>query len=416
MPIDFTLTQSQVELQQHARQFATRTLSQVTETIRYLPTPESRFQATRPFYEELVREGFMKRLIPQPFGGGGTGMVDMAIVAEEFYTQDVSVPLTLFANLLGLMPLFLGGTPEQQRRFIGPFLECAGAPLAALASTEPGGSANYRSASTGGGVRTQAVLDGHEWVINGTKQWVSSASGWDGKGADLLSVVCRTDPHVAPENGVSIILVPGPAQGFTANRTHESAGHRGHMTCNFSLLETRVPQENVIGEIGRGLDLVDASFSPTAALVGVMALGVMRAAFDFALHFAKTERRGGEATIINHQAVGYALVDAKAAIEAVRSLSYRACYALDQQAPEAFELALHAKVFGSETAVRVITELMRVVGIESYDHLSSPLASMLQDSLAFPLFDGGNMGVRRRQLHELMQQKSYNSAATAFHP
>ncbi|QEY63091.1 acyl-CoA dehydrogenase family protein [Metapseudomonas lalkuanensis] len=416
MPIDFTLTSSQVELQQRARQFAKRTLSQVTEVIRHLPTPEDRFRATRPFYEELVREGFMQRLIPQPFGGGGTGMVDMAIVAEEFYTQDVSVPLTMFANLLGLMPLFLAGTPEQQRHFIGPFLERSGAPLAALASTEPGGSANYRSAATGGGVRTQAVLEGQEWVINGTKQWVSSASGWDGKGADLLSVVCRTDPLAAPEHGVSVILVPGPAQGFTANRAHESAGHRGHMTCNFSLLETRVPQENVIGEVGRGLDLVDASFSPTAALVGVMSLGVMRAAFDFALDFAKTERRGGEATIINHQAVGYALVDAKAAIEAVRSLSYRACFALDQQDPEAFELALHAKVFGSETAVRVITELMRVVGIESYDHLSSPLAGLLQDALAFPLFDGGNMGVRRRQLHELMRQDGYDSTATIFHP
>jgi butyryl-CoA dehydrogenase len=187
------------------------------------------------------------------------------------------------------------------------------------------------------------------------------------------------------------------------------------MTCNFSLHDVRVPKENVVGEVGRGLDLVDASFSPTAALVGVMSLGVMRAAFDFALHFAKTERRGGEATIIHHQAVGYALADAKSAIEAVRSLSYRACFALDQQAPEAFELALHAKVFGSETAVRVITDLMRVVGIESYDHLSSPLAGLLQDALAFPLFDGGNMGVRRRQLHELMQQESYDSTATTFH-
>ncbi|MCY1402505.1 Acyl-CoA dehydrogenase [compost metagenome] len=415
MAIDFTLTTSQVELQKRARQFARRTLSQVTETIRHLPTPESRFQATRPFYEELIREGFLQQLIPQPFGGGGSGMVDMAVVAEEFYAEDVNVSLTMFANLLGLMPLFLAGTPEQQRRFIAPFLECTGAPLAALASSEPGGSANYRSAAAGGGVRTQAVLAGDEWVINGSKQWVSSASGWDGKGADLLSVVCRTDPDAAPEQGVSVILVPGPVQGFSVNRFHDSLGHRGHLTSNFSLRDVRVPRENMAGEEGRGLDLVDASFSATAALVGVMSLGVLRAAFDTALHFARTEHRGGEVTIIQHQAVGYALADAKAAIEAVRSLSYRACFALDQQAPEALELSLQAKVFGSETAVRVITDLMRVVGIDSYDHLSSPLPGLLQDALAFPLFDGGNMGVRRRQLHELMKHEGYDPNATVFH-
>jgi butyryl-CoA dehydrogenase len=415
MPIDFNLSPAQVELQQCAHQFSERVLSQVADAFRALPDPESRFRATRPFYEAMVREGFLQRLIPQPYGGGGTGMVDMAIVAEAFYTRDVNVPLTLFANLLGLMPLFLAGTPEQQQRFIGPFLERTGAPLAALASSEPGGSANYRSAAAGGGVRTLAALDGHEWVINGSKQWVSSASGWEGKGADLLCVVCRTDPLAAPEHGVSVILVPGPAQGFSANYAHASAGHRGHMTCNFSLTNTRVPQENIIGEVGRGLDIVDASFSPTAALVGIMSLGVMRAAFDFALHFARSGRRGGDRTIIHHQAVGYALADAKTAIEAVRSLSYRACFALDQQAPEAFELALHAKIFGSETAVRVITELMRVVGIESYDQQRSPLADLLQDALAFPLFDGGNMGVRRRQLHELMLQENYNADATALH-
>ncbi|MDH4561177.1 acyl-CoA dehydrogenase family protein [Pseudomonas sp. BN411] len=416
MSIDFTLTDAQAELKTAARRFARDTLSQVRETIHYLPTPESRFLATRPFYEELVREGFLRRLIPQPFGGEGGGMVDMAIVAEEFYAEDANVPLTAFANLLGLMPIFLAGTPEQQKTFVAPFLECRGAPLAALASSEPGGSANYHSDAVGGGVRTRARLDGQQWVIDGAKQWISGASGWDGKGADLLCVVCRTDAGVAPQNGVSVLLVPGPPAGFRVNRYHESPGHRGHLTSNFTLDQVRVPGGNIVGGVGQGLQVVDASFSATAALVGVMSLGVLRAAFDFTLHFARTQRRGGPVPVIEHQAVGYALADAKAAIEAVRSLSYRACFALDRQAPEALELALHAKVFGSETAVRVITELMRVVGIDSYDHATSPLASLLQDALAFPLFDGGNMGVRRRQLHELMKQDDYDSLSTVFHP
>ncbi|MNV29101.1 Acyl-CoA dehydrogenase, short-chain specific [compost metagenome] len=125
------------------------------------------------------------------------------------------------------------------------------------------------------------------------------------------------------------------------------------------------------------------------------------------MHFAKTQCRGGALPIIEHQAVGYALADAKTAIEASRYLNWRACHALDTQSPAALELALQAKIYGSETAVRVITDLMRVVGIDSYDH-DLPLAGMLQDALVLPLFDGGNMGVRRRQLHELLRSPDYD--------
>jgi butyryl-CoA dehydrogenase len=133
----------------------------------------------------------------------------------------------------------------------------------------------------------------------------------------------------------------------------------------------------------------------------------MRAAFDFAPKFAKTEKRGGGVPIIEHQAVGYALADAKTLIEASRYLSWAACKALDDQTPGAAELAYHAKIYGSECAVKVITNLMLVVGIDSYDH-ELPLAGLLQDAMVLPLFDGGNMGVRRRQLHTLMKTEGYD--------
>jgi nitroalkane oxidase len=125
------------------------------------------------------------------------------------------------------------------------------------------------------------------------------------------------------------------------------------------------------------------------------------------LHFARIERRGGIRPIIEHQAVGYALADAKIAIEAVRYLSWRACHAVDMQSRAADELAIQAKIYGSETAVSVIVDLMRVVGIDSYDH-EAPLGRLLQDALALPIFDGGNTGVRRRQLHNLLMRPDYD--------
>jgi nitroalkane oxidase len=411
MPIDFTLTPEQRELQLSARRFARDVLSQVKSATDHLPTPELRFAATRPIYAELIKAGFLRRMLPMPFGGGGTGMLDMAIVAEEFHAVDVNVSLTMFATLLGLLPVCFGGTPEQQRELLGAFLETTGTPLAALCNSEPGGSANFASPAPGDGVRTTARLEGDEWVIHGRKQWVSSATGWDGQGADLLTIVCRTDPTAPTAQAISVLAVPKP-RGIVLERAHQSMGHRAHLTPRFRLDGVRTAARNVLGPVGGGKDLVDASFTGTAALVGVFGTALMRAAFDFALRFAQTEKRGGVLPIIEHQAVGYALADAKTALEATRYLNWRACHALDNQLPGAVELALQAKIFGSETAVRVITDLMRVVGIDSYDH-ELPLAGWLQDALVLPIFDGGNMGVRRRQLHELLRNPGFDTLAAA---
>lgn len=407
MSIDFTPTNAQRDLQLEARRFAQTTLSQVFDLTRNLPTPQERFLATRPIYEQVVRAGFLRRIIPAPFGGEGTGNLDIAILAEEFHAVDVNVSLTLLATLLGLAPLLIAGTAEQHQQFLPAFLNRKGTPLAALASSEPGGSANFAAPPPAEGVRTRAEMDGSDWVISGTKQWVSGDTGWQGEGPDLMCVVCRTDPTAGGDTGLSVIAVPRPETGLVAEHFINSLGHRAHLTPRFRLESVRVPQGNLLGRLGGGKAIVDASFTGTAAIVGVLAVGIMRAAFAYALRFAKTERRAGAVPIIEHQAVGYALADAKALIEATRYLSWRACHALDAGAPGAFELALQAKVFGSETAVNVITSLMRIVGVDSYDN-DQPLGSLLQDALALPVFDGGNMGVRRRQLHEIMMQPGYD--------
>ncbi len=411
MAIDFTLSAEQRKFQLTCRAFAQAELRGVGAAIRDLRTPAERFQATRPMYAALVRAGFLRRLIPQPFGGEGAGLIDMAILTEEFYAVDANVSLTLLATLLGLMPVFLAGTPAQQQTLLAPFLSTHGTPLASLANSEPGGSANYAAPLPAAGVRTTARMDGDEWVINGRKKWMNGA-GWDGQGADLLCVVCRSDANAPPAQAISVIAVPKPAQGFELLHLIDTVGNRAHPAPEFALNNVRVPYDNVLGEVGAGRSIVDASFTGTAALVGIMGVALMRAAFDFALAFARTECRGGARPIIEHQAVGYALADAKTTLEAARYLGWKACHAMDVQAPGALEVALHSKIFGSESAVRVITNLMSVVGIDSYDH-ELPLGGLLQDALVLPLFDGGNMGVRRRQLHELLMRGNYQTLDAA---
>jgi nitroalkane oxidase len=410
MAIDFTLTAQQRDLQRASRKFAKKVLSEA-KAAELLATPEERFLATKPTYEAMVAAGYLRKCIPAPAGGDNTGLIDMAILAEEFYNVNPSVTLTMLGTVLGLLPILLGGTPDQCMRLLAPFLRTTGAPLAGFCSSEPGGSANAASPSPGEGVRTTARREGDNWVINGRKKWVSSATGWNREGANVLCVVCRTDPVAPPDTAISIIAVEGPVR-LVFERAIDTIGHRAHLVPQFGFQDVATPHHNLLGQAGSGLALTAAAFTATAALVGIFGVALMRVAFEFALHFARTEKRGGVHPIIENQAVGYALADAKTTIEAARYLSWRACHALDTQSPAAGELAVEAKIFGSEAAVRVITDLMRVVGIDSYDH-EAPFASLLRDALALPIFDGGNMGIRRRQLHTMFKRGDYDPLAAS---
>jgi hypothetical protein len=225
MAIDFTLTPQQRELQLESRRFALEVLAGA-RAAELLPTAEERFLATRPVYEAMLVAGFLRKCIPQPAGGENAGLIDTAIMAEEFYSVNASVTLTMLGTVLGLLPILLGGTPEQCGRLLAPFLSKSGTPLAGFCSSEPGGSANAASPPPGEGVRTFAKLHGDRWVINGRKKWVSSATGWDRKGADILCVVCRTALDAPPEKAISIIAVERPASGIVFERAIESVGHR----------------------------------------------------------------------------------------------------------------------------------------------------------------------------------------------
>ena len=164
---------------------------------------------------------------------------------------------------------------------------------------------------------------------------------------------------------------------------------------------------NIIGQPGDGMKMTATSFAWTAALIGAACVGVMRAAFDCALRFARTDARSGPVPVIEYQNVGYMLADLKMRIEAARYLTWKACHQFDQSGGKEQELAVMTKVYCSELAVQVVYDAMRLVGIDSYTDML-PLSSLMQDVLCFPLYDGGNMGVRRRQLHEMMKNASYD--------
>lgn len=407
MGIDFTLSAEQSALRQGAREFATHVLKDVRNTIRQYSKPDERFYATRPFLQKAADAGFVKSLFPKEYGGAEIPALDFALAAEELAAVDVNVPSTLLGTGLCVKPVVMFGTEEQKRRFLPDFIE-DGTRLGALAYTEVTGGANYDTPDPRFGVRTFAIREGDEWVINGEKHYTTNGTGWDGKNCHLYAVVCRTDPNKSPQESLAVVMVPGSAPGVKVTGLLDTVGHRATVSPRMKFENVRVPLGNMIGKPGDGIKIVSTNFAWTAALIGAACVGVMRAAFDHALAFAKKDARSGPHPIIDYPTVGYMFADMKMRIEACRYLTWKSCQQFDLSGGREHELAVMTKVFCSETCVDVVYDAMRVVGVDSYTDMH-PLAELMNDAMCFPLYDGGNMGARRRQLHSIIKNPGYDS-------
>jgi nitroalkane oxidase len=401
--IDFTLSDSQQELQKNARAFADGVLRPAAGRIDRAADGWESFLAGREAYREMAHAGFTKSFIPAEYGGAGFSMLDFAIAAEELTRVDVSVPTTLLGSGLGLQPVIQYGSPEQKERFLRPFADDPeGDLLASYAFTDVAGGANFDSPDPAGGMQTIARRDGEEWVITGQKHYTTNGTGWGKKGCELYTVVCRTDPAAGADDALAVIAVPGAAQGITVVDVYDKIGHRGVVTPRVHFDQVRVPAANLIGQPGRhGKRIVAAC------------VGTMRAAFEYALDFARTETRLGTVPVIDHQNVGFMLADIKMRIEACRYLTWKACHDFERTGGRAEELAIMTKVYCSEAAVDTVYDCMRVVGIASYTKDLAPLEKIMRDAMVFPLYDGGNQGVRRRQLHDILRHPGYDPMAAA---
>lgn len=412
MALDFSLSEEQIALQAGARAFAKGALSGVEQMIKPIALPQDRFFATHPIYAQMAEAGFVAALFPKEYGGTGMATLDFALAAEELSTVDINVPTTLLATGLGMEPILGFGTSQQKKKWIGEILAQPADRLAAFAFTEVTGGANFDSPDPAAGVQTSATLDGDEWVINGQKHYTTNGCGWDGMGAHLLTVVCRTDLSKPASESLAVIVVPGQTAGVNMAGYLDTAGHRAVVSPRIHFDNVRVPAGNILGKPGDGAAICQHAFSWTAALIGAACTGVMRHAFDIAFEFAKRDKRSGTVPVIEHQNVGYMLADLKMRIEAARYLTWKACHQLDYSERRSDELAIMTKIYASELCVQVVYDAMRLVGVDSYTDLS-PLSGLIQDALCFPLYDGGNMGVRRRQLHQRFMRAGYDPMASA---
>ncbi|MCJ1287517.1 hypothetical protein MMC26_006869 [Xylographa opegraphella] len=367
MPIDFHLSTSEQSIRSAASAFAAGSLQDARKTYMKYQSHQQRFQSTRPTYHQAVAEGLIKGQIAPHLGGAGGTLIEAAILVEEMYSVEPSMSLTIFSTGLGITPLNLAGKPEH-KEFLAPFLSGDGEPLASLI-------------------------------------WATNSAGWDFEGAHLQCVVCRTTTPSSeePADAIMILLVtiadikrnaPG---AFKVLGQVSTVGHTACSGPHIKYTNLRVPTKNILCPPGTGAAIVSAAFDSTAVLVGAMSVGIMQAAFDAALAFAKRDNRRGASELLTRQAVADLLGGIKMQTEACRALTWKAANCLEN-GPGNYnarrELALAAKIYCSDTCTRVVTEAISVVGITAYD-ADQPFAGLLKTAMVLPIFDGGNVGIRR---------------------
>ncbi|KAI9871904.1 MAG: hypothetical protein M1830_002313 [Pleopsidium flavum] len=425
--IDFTLSEQQTAVRNAARSFASGSLSTAWATYSQHAEQYRRFQAIQPIYREAVKAGLVKAQVPRSMGGAGGSLVDAAIVTEELYAVETSVPLTVLATGLGLLPLILGGSEEQREEFLKPFIDGEGEPLASLVHSEPDGTANWLEKG-GKGLQTTAQKVGEDWVISGDKMWATNCAGWDFKGATLQSVVCRQAPQASnstsddPKDSIIILLVtpqdmarndPG---AFTLIKHVEKAGHSAVSGPHVRYTNLRVPAKNLVAGADKGAAIIEQCFDATAGLVGALSTGLMRATFSAALDFTKRDSRGGSVPILARQSTADLMMDIKMRTEASRYLTWKACHCLENgpgEYQDRRELALEAKIYCSDNAVKCVVDAMKAVGMSSYAK-DQPFTDLMNDALCLPIFDGGNIGIRRRQLEKLFLAEDYKPWAAVY--
>ncbi len=303
-------------------------------------------------FAKMAKQGLMGLHIPEQYGGAGADTIAQALAVEEIARASGSVGLTYAAHLsLGCSPIFNWGTEEQKIKWLAPLAR--GEALGALALTEAKGGSDLA-----GGVQTTAVLKGNEWVINGSKTFVTS-----GAICRSINVLCRTDPAKG-HRGMSMIIVPREAKGVVVGKVEEKMGLHGSLTTQMFFDDCRVPKENLLGEAGKGFYYAMATLDGGRIGIGAMALGLGRAALEAAIKYAH-ERTAFGKPIAELQGIQYMIADSALELDAARLMIYKAALLKDQKKNFTTEAAM-AKLFASEAADRACHKAIQIHGGMGY--------------------------------------------------
>ncbi|PKG45769.1 MULTISPECIES: acyl-CoA dehydrogenase [unclassified Planococcus (in: firmicutes)] len=343
--MNFDLTQEQQMIKKTMREFADKVVAPgAVDRDRTKEFPKEAFK-------QLSDMGMMGLPFDEAYGGAGADSTSFAIVTEELSRVCASTGITYSAHIsLGGAPLSLFGTEEQKQKYLTPI--CSGESFGAFGLTEP------NAGSDAGGTETRAVEDGDDWVINGSKVYITNASH-----AKHLAITAITGMNDGKKE-ISAIIVPTDAEGFTIIDNYEKMGLNASNTTELVLENVRVPKENLLGKRGEGFKQFLVTLDGGRIGIAAMAVGIAQGAFNKALAYAKERKQFGK-SLSEFQVTQFKLADMAMKIELARNMVYKAAWLKDQGRPFTKEASM-AKLYASEMAMEVADEAIQIHGGYGY--------------------------------------------------
>ena len=365
--IDFNLTPEQCALRELAHDFARNEIRRVA--------PEH--DRTGEFPWTLVKHahalGLMNLTVPEAYGGGGLQQFDDCLVIEELAWGCAGVCTTITGNSLGATPIILGGSEEQKHKYLG--MLSAEPVLIAFNLTEP------QSGSDSAAMRVTARRVGDEYVLNGTKQFITNGST-----ARLHTVFAMSDPDKGA-NGIDAFVVPADTPGVTPGREEDKMGQRASNTTQVIYQDAVVPAANRLGGEGEGFRLAMRTLDQSRAGIGALAVGLARAAMEASIEYAK-ERRAFNQPIANFQMIQALLADMAMKIETARLITWKAAWMVDNDMRATLESSI-AKCFASDSAMQVTTDAVQIFG--GYGYMRDyPVEKYMRDAKLIQIYEGTN--------------------------
>lgn len=330
---------------------------------------------------EVLREnGLFGADFPEQYGGAEMGLFSLCLIIEEIAKVCGSTSVILLVHELGTTPIMIAGSDEQKAKYF-PKL-ASGEHLVAFGLTEPNAGSDVS------GLRTKAVRDGGDYVINGTKMFISHADV-----ADLVCIAARTDPSIPGTKGTSIFVVEKGTPGFGIGKHENKMGIRGSSTVEIVLEDVRVPAENILAGEGMGFAILMKTLDLTRIPVAVQAVGIAQGALDYAIAYTKERTQFGK-PLFSFQGLQWMMADMATQVEAARQLTYKAAALfeklpknLDRLSKDIIRYSAMAKLFAAETAMKVTTDAVQLLG--GYGYVKEyPVERMMRDAKITQIYEG----------------------------
>ncbi len=362
--IDFSLTDEQKNLRELAHDFAEKEIRPVAwEYDRDGTWPKE-------IIEKAWEVGLMNAHIPEQFGGAGASYLDGCLIEEELGWGCSGIGTSISCNGLASAPLLLGGSEKLKKKYLGMLVEEP--KLASFCLTEPNAGSDVS------GMRTTAVKRGDKYIINGSKIFITN-----GGHADWYTVYAKTDKD-AGHRGISAFIVPREA-GVIVDKKEDKLGQRASNTAAITFDDVEVPADHLLGEENKGFKLAMTTLDRTRPGVAAMAVGIARAAFEFAVEYSKERVQFG-VPIAMHQAIQFMIADMATEVEAGRLLTWQSAALLDRGERNTLASS-HAKRFAADAAMRITTDAVQIYG--GYGFIKDyPVEKLMRDAKIMQLYEG----------------------------